>query len=205
MRYYINESLGNDYLINICESTYWPPSSCVVPVVHKVVTTHGLPITKSLAYTLFFWNNITFSFLTHNNLWPYNPHISYLGIHPSIVCNHFIPFYGVAGVVAGANPSCLQVRAGYRVPGQVASSSQGPSLMAEAAMPGANCTSGAIWGSLSCSRTCSSAQPGVGIWTSDLPITSRNNYQVVPDSFLNYSSVNSYFCAPNCKALPFIF
>ena len=29
----------------------------------------------------------------------------------------------------------------------------GPSPMAEAAMQGANCTSGAIWGSLSCSRT----------------------------------------------------
>ena len=29
----------------------------------------------------------------------------------------------------------------------------GPLLMAEAVMQGANCTSGAIWGSVSCSRT----------------------------------------------------
>ena len=28
----------------------------------------------------------------------------------SIVCNHFIPFYGVAGLFAGANPSCFWAR-----------------------------------------------------------------------------------------------
>ena len=48
-------------------------------------------------------------------------------------------------------------------PGQVASSSQGPSLMAEAAMQGANCTLGASWSSVSCSRTlCNAAQLSLG-------------------------------------------
>ena len=46
--------------------------------------------------------------------------------------------------------------------------------MAEAAMPGANCTSGAIWGSVSCSRILQHAaqlSPELG-WTSKLPISS---------------------------------
>ena len=34
-------------------------------------------------------------------------------IHLSIICYRFSPFYGVAGVFAGANPSCLWARAGY--------------------------------------------------------------------------------------------
>ena len=42
----------------------------------------------------------------------------------------------------------LSLGEGRVLPGQVAR----PSLMAEAAMQGANCTSGAIWGSVSCSR-----------------------------------------------------
>ena len=67
-------------------------------------------------------------------------------------------FQGVAGFVAGANPSRLWARAGYTLD----KSSQGPSLMAEATMQGANCTQGAIWGSVSCSRS-----------LRNLPITSR--------------------------------
>ena len=49
--------------------------------------------------------------------------------------------------------SQLSLGEGRVFPGQVASSSQGPSLMAEAAMQGVSRTSGAIWGSVSCSRT----------------------------------------------------
>ena len=61
----------------------------------------------------------------------------------------FIPFMGSWGVFA----SQLSLGEGSVHPGQVASSSQGPSLMAEAAMQGAICTSGAIWGSVAYSRT----------------------------------------------------
>ena len=32
--------------------------------------------------------------------------------YPSLICNRFVPFYRVAGVFAGADPSCLLARAG---------------------------------------------------------------------------------------------
>ena len=36
-----------------------------------------------------------------------------LRLHPSVICNRFIPFMGSQGVLAGANPSCLWARAEY--------------------------------------------------------------------------------------------
>ena len=58
-----------------------------------------------------------------------------------IVRNRFIPFYGVAGFVAGANPSC--VRQGIpRTSRQ--SSSQDSLTDGSTAMQGANCTSGSL-------------------------------------------------------------
>ena len=66
-------------------------------------------------------------------------------IHPLSVTTSSLFFTGSWGLLLDPVPA---------VSGQVASSSPGPSLMAEAAtMQGANRTSGAIWGSVSCSRT----------------------------------------------------
>ena len=82
-------------------------------------------------------------------------------IHPSIVCIRFIPFYGVAGFLfffAGTQWTSRQLITG-------------PSLVAEAAMQGANNLGFSFL--LKDTSTCSSAQPGAGIWTSDLPITSQ--------------------------------
>ena len=77
-------------------------------------------------------------------------------IHPSIVC---YPFHGVTGFFAGANPSCPWVRAGYSLD---SSSSQGSSLMAEAAMQGVNANLGfSIL--LKDTSTSSSAHPRAGI------------------------------------------
>ena len=99
---------------------------------------------------------------------------SYYQVHPSIVCNRFIPFYGVAGCFFLLEPIPAVSGRGQGTPWTSRQLAEGPSLMVEAVTQGANCTSGAIWGSLSCSRTLPhAAQPGAGFWTSDLPITSR--------------------------------
>ena len=67
-----------------------------------------------------------------------------------------------------------------RVPGSIHSHTVIPihtrihTLMTEAAMQGASCSSGAIWGGVSCSRTLAQhATGGVGIRNGDLPITRR--------------------------------
>ena len=59
--------------------------------------------------------------------------------------------YGVVGVFAGANPSCLWARAGYSL--NKSPAQREPSLIVEAAMHGVCHTSGAVLGSVSCSRT----------------------------------------------------
>ena len=64
-----------------------------------------------------------------------------LKIHPSIVCNCYIPIW-CRGVFCWSQ-SQLSLGEGRIHPGEVASSLQGPSLMA--AMQGSNCTPGAIW------------------------------------------------------------
>ena len=80
-----------------------------------------------------------------NSLIPKNP------IHPSIICNCFIPFMGSRGFLL--EPITAISGWGQGTPWTSRNLIAGPSLMAEATMKGANCTSGAIWGSVSYSRT----------------------------------------------------
>ena len=72
-------------------------------------------------------------------------------IHPSIVCNHFTPFMGSQGFLLEPVPAVSG--RGQGTPWTSRQLITGPSLMAEAAMQGANRTLGAIWGPVSCSRT----------------------------------------------------
>ena len=83
-------------------------------------------------------------------------------------------FYGVMGIFAGANPSCLWASAGYTLPPLPA--------YHRALTDGRGCHTRCqlhIRSNLGFSillkdtSTCSSAQPGAGIWTSNLPITSQ--------------------------------
>ena len=94
--------------------------------------------------------------------------------HPSIVCNHFIPFMGSRMSLLEPRPAVSGW--GQGTPWTSRQLITGPSLMAEATMQGANCTSGAISVFsilLKDTSACSSAQPGAVILTSDLPIPSR--------------------------------
>ena len=96
-----------------------------------------------------------------------------LHIYPSIVCNCFISFMGMGGRICWSQ-SQLSLGKGRVHPWTSHQLIAGPSLMAEATMQGVSCASGAIWGSVSCSRTLRHAtQPRAGIWTSDFPITSQ--------------------------------
>ena len=72
-------------------------------------------------------------------------------IHPSIVCKRSIPFMGSQGFLLEPLPAVS--RRGQLTPWISCWRIAGPSLMVEDTMQGANCTSGAIWGSVSCSRT----------------------------------------------------
>ena len=78
--------------------------------------------------------------------------------------------------------SQLSLGEGRVLPGQVANS-----LMAEA-MQGANHTSGASWG---CTSTCSSAQPGDRIWTSDLlcPLSYSCPCRPVPHMLIDFCGI----------------
>ena len=71
--------------------------------------------------------------------------------HPSIVCNRFIPFMGSQGFLPEPIPAVSGW--GQGTPWTSPQLITEPSLMAEAAMQVANCTSGAIWCSVSSSRT----------------------------------------------------
>ena len=113
-------------------------------------------------------------------------------VHPSIVCNCFIPVEGflLEPIPAGR---------GQGTPWTVHQLIAGPTLIAEAAMQGANCTSQAIWGSVSCSRTLQHAaqlSPGLVfepaiLWSlANLlyPLTySRPSWQQYSDMILPYT------------------
>ena len=77
-------------------------------------------------------------------------------------------------VFAGANPSCLWAKAGYTLD----ESSAHCRALTDSRGRHARCqlhirSSSGFSILLKDNSTCSSAQPGAGIWTSDLPITSR--------------------------------
>ena len=94
---------------------------------------------------------------------------SHASIHPlsvtalSLLCFFFF--------FASVNTRCLCVRGR---PWRSCQLIAGPSLMVEASKQGANRTSGEIWGLVSCSRILWHATQlsPVGIWTSDIPVTS---------------------------------
>ena len=102
------------------------------------------------------WRLITWE---HRRLWKHHNtggincvmYILFTITHQSIVCNRFIPFMESQGFFffAGVPVSGR----GQGTPWTSCQLIAGPSLMAEGAMQGANHTSGAIWGSVSCSRT----------------------------------------------------
>ena len=88
-----------------------------ISLIHYVLTSLDNPNLKKNG---FFFYQCRLSIPTSSQVGPHGQHCSdlsfYAGfpsIHPSIVCNRFIPFYGVTGVFGGANPSCLWARAGY--------------------------------------------------------------------------------------------
>ena len=97
-----------------------------------------------------FWRGINVKgifgqhFLDFRNICHWN-HIHPLSIHPSIVCNCFIPFMGSRGVLLEPIPAVSG--RGQGTPWTSCQLIAGPSLMAEAATQAA--TSGAIWGSVS--------------------------------------------------------
>ena len=103
-------------------------------------------------------------------------------IHPLSVTD-FFPFYGVRVFFAGANPSCFWARAG--TPWTSRQLIAGPPLMAEATVQGANCTSGAIWGSVSCSRTLRHAAQPSPARSWDLNQRPSNHFLCKPIYFWN--------------------
>ena len=125
-----------------------------------------------------FWRGINVKgifgqhFLDFRNICHWN-HIHPLSIHPSIVCNCFIPFMGARGVLLEPIPAVSG--RGQGTPWTSCQLIAGPSLMAEAATQAA--TSGAIWGSVSFAWSLqheAQLSPwGARIRTSDPLITSR--------------------------------
>ena len=106
-------------------------------------------------------------------------------------------FQGVTGVFAGANPSCLWARAGCSLdksPAHRRALTDGRGRHARCQLHIRSNLGFSIL--LKDTSTCSSAQPGAGIWTSDLLISSR---PALPAELQPHLANNSYANSINRK------